>query len=215
MAAEESKLCKYVKSNGEQCKETSMEDDDYCFWHTKTIKKDKIEDIAFKLEKRCKEDNNLEGFYLPKVDLKKSFLIKANFKNAHLEKTNFSGSSMFGSNFENANLFKANFEGANLRESNLVNADILGTNFNQTKLERVEIGKDNKIRNEIEAEEALKKGDGKAASEKFLQAEEIYRNLKTNFLDRGLSHNAGKFFYKEMTMKRKQLPQSHRPLSRR
>ena len=130
----------------------------------------------------------------------------ANFKNSYLERANFSCSNLYAVNFENANLFKANFERANLREVNLENADILGVNFEKTKLERVKIGKNNKIKNEVEADLAKKEGKIEESFEKYLQAEEIYRNLKTNFKDRGLSHGGGVFFYREMIMKRKQMP---------
>ena len=42
--------------------------------------------------------------------------------------------------------------------------------------------------------------------EKFLEAEEIYRNIKNNFKNQGLTSEGGDFFYREMTVKRKMMP---------
>jgi len=206
MNSTDKKTCIYTKASGENCKEEALDEEGHCLWHSKSIKKNDIEDIRQKLEERCKKDSDLEGFYLPKINLEGSFLMKAKFKNANLQRVNFSRASLYGANFENSNLFKANFDRANLRDANLTGSDMLGVNFEQAKLERIIVGGNNKVRNEREAEDLKKEGKLGEAKEKYLEAEEIYRNLKTNFLVRGLSTSAGVFFYKEMTMKRKQLP---------
>jgi len=200
------KRCVYTKISGEQCKDEAVDEDGFCLWHSRSVKKNEMPDLKRKLEDRCKSDTDLEGFYLPKVNLEGAFLMKAKFVNANLQRANFTQASLYGANFKNSNLFKVDFSRANLRDANLQNADILGVNFEQAKLDRIYVGSGYQVINEIDADKARKEGKKEEALNKYLEAEEIYRNLKTNFKERGLSKEGGRFFYKEMTMKRRQLP---------
>jgi len=198
-------MCSFIFSSGETCNEEAFEDSAYCFWHNPNVKKDK-HDIKSQLEQKAKNDDSMEGYQLEGADLEDIHLVGADLRGVNLKRANVRLGHLYTINLEGANLFKVDFSDANLRGANLNDTDLLGIKLNNALLERVTWGDSGKIRNEIEAEEEFRKGNKKFALEKFLEAEEIYRNVKTNFKDRGLSHEGGKFFYREMIMKRKQLP---------
>lgn len=194
--------CKYMFSDGKRCTEDVYEMDDYCFWHSPDVSKEG-KDIKPILEIKIRNGESLEGFNLSKANLQRVNLVKANLKNVKLDRANLRYGSLFGANLEGASLFKTDFESANLKNANLDNADLLGTNLDKTKFERVFIGKDNIVKNEIEGDKALEKGDKKHAHAKYVEAEEIYRNIKNNYKAQGLTTEVGDFFYREMRVKRK------------
>ena len=132
---------------------------------------------------RCK---NLENIYL----------VDAPMKNCDLSKANLENASMFGADLSGANLFKTNFENANLKNANLENANLLGANLYKTKLKNVNWGKDYKVINEIEAEEAYKKGDIETTRKKYREAEDIYSSIKISLQSHTLGDDAGIFFRK-------------------
>ena len=74
---------------------------------------------------------------------------------------------MYGVNLNGANLFKADFENANLNNADLSNCNLLGTNLSNTKLKNIYWGKDFKVINEIEAEQAYNNGDIELAKKKW------------------------------------------------
>ena len=149
---------------------------------------------------------SLSGVYLQYADMKNTKLVNVDMSGADLTRSDFSGASMYGANLEGANLFKANFEGANLKSANLQNCDLLGADFSDTKLNNVEWGKNYKIINEKMAEVALAEGDPEKAKEKYSEAEDIYRALKISLKTQTLGDDVGKFFEREMIVRRKQMP---------
>ncbi len=167
--------------------------------------RDPIENIRQALELRAHNKQPMSGFSLARENLSglnlvnrtsklgyqltKSDFYHTNLENAHLFKLNLSGSSLMKANLSNANLHYANLEGCNL----------LGVNFSGAKIEHVQWGK--KITQEYQAKQA-KSVENKL--DLYQQAEEIYRNLRQTAEQQGLFESAGRFFQKEMVMRRKQ-----------
>jgi len=201
----EDKQCIYVFSNGKRCTDKVFEDDEYCYWHScKASKKDS--DVKSVLEQKIKDNELIEGYHLKRANLEGVHFIKANLKNVNLERANLRGGHLFGADFEGANLFKADCENANLKNANLNKANLLGIKLEKAKLERVHLGKKSIVLNEIEGDIAREKGNEKEAHNKYIEAEEIYRNIKNIFKNQGLAQEVGEFFYREMTVKRKLMP---------
>ena len=158
------------------------------------------------IEALHKEGESLSGVQLQFSDMKNANLINADLSNSDLTRADFSGASMYGVNLEGANLFKTILEGANLKAANMKNCNMLGADFSNTKLNNVDWGKDNKVINEMDAENALASGDVDTAKEKYKESEDIYRALKMALQKQSLGEDTGKMFLREMIVKRKQLP---------
>ena len=164
------------------------------------------ENTLQEIEKLHNEGITLSGIYLKYAKMKNAKLVNVDLSGADLTRSDFSGASMYGANLEGANLFKANFEGANLKSANLRNCDFLGADLSNTKLNNVEWGEGYKIINELKAEAALAAGDYKKAKEKYREAEDVYRVLKISLKTQTLGDDVGKFFEREMIVRRKQMP---------
>ena len=158
------------------------------------------------IENLHKKGESLSGIQLKFADMKNANLINADLSNSDLTKADFSGASMYGVNLEGANLFKTNLEGANLKAANMKNCNMLGADFSNTKLNSVEWSTDYKIINEQEAEAVLAEGNPEKAKEKYKEAEDIYRALKISLKAQTLGDDVGKFFEREMIVRRKQMP---------
>ena len=156
------------------------------------------------LESLNKDKQDLSNSHLKGAQLENIYLVEAKIKKSNLSKVNLKNASMFNADLRNSNLFKANLENANLNNSNLENCNLLGANLLNTKLKNINWGKDCKVINEIEAERAYKNGDIESALEKYKEAEDIYRTIKISMQSQTLGDDAGTFFIREMTAKRKQ-----------
>ena len=156
------------------------------------------------IESLNKEQQDLSNIHLNGAELENIYLVDATIKNSDLSKVNLKNASMFGADLSGSNLFKSNLENANLNNANLENCNLLGANLLNTKLKNVNWGKDSKVINEIEAEKAYKNGDIEKALEKYKEAEDIYRSIKISMQSQTLGDDAGIFFIREMTAKRKQ-----------
>jgi len=164
------------------------------------------ENTKQEIEALHKNGKSLSGVQLQYADMKNAKLVNADLSNANLTRADFSGASLYGVNLEGANLFKTNLEGTNLKAANLKNCNMLGADFTNCKLNNVDWGDDNKVINEIEAENAIVSGDTNAAKEKYKEAEDIYRALKMSMQAQTLGEDVGKVFIREMIVKRKQMP---------
>tara|TARA_B100001142_G_scaffold316276_1_gene355852 strand:- start:3364 stop:4260 length:897 start_codon:yes stop_codon:yes gene_type:complete len=163
------------------------------------------ENTCSELESLNKKNEDLSGFNLNKANLTNINLVNSIMKNTNLSRANLINSSLYGINLSGSNLFKTNFENANLNNANLQNCNLLGANFTNTKLNNIKWGKDYKVINELEAEQAYKKGNFELANKKYREAEDIYRNIKISMQSQTLGNDTGEFFIREMTAKRKQL----------
>lgn len=172
----------------------------------KYINKDYIPDqnTCSEIEDLNNQKEDLSNFNLQEAQLEKIYLVNAKMTGCNLSKANLKNASMFEADLSNSNLFKANLEGANLKNANLERCNLLGANLSNAKLENVKWGKDYKVINELEAEDAYKTGDIKLANEKYREAEEIYRAIKISMQSQTLGDETGEFFIREMIAKRKQ-----------
>ena len=162
------------------------------------------ENTSLELEKLNKDKEDLSNSNLAKANLKKINLVNAKMRNTNLTRANLKNASMYGINLNGSNLFKANLENANLNNANLENCNLLGANLNNTKLRNVKWGKNYKVINEIEAENAYKEGNIELANQKYKESEDIYRAIKISMQSQTLGNETGYFFIREMVSKRKQ-----------
>ncbi len=176
-----------------------------CFWHNPLADKTGSE-IKEQLEDKYTKDKNLEGVCLKKANLNNIFLIKANLQNADLRKIDLSNAHLYKAELKNANLFKANLDCANLKLANLTEAELLGVNFGLADLDGMNLGEHSKLRNESDGDILRKEGKKVGSKVKYFESEEIYRDIKNNLKNRGLSSEGGNFFYREMKMKRARVP---------
>jgi hypothetical protein len=197
--------CKYQFSDRIICQEPADDSSDYCFWHNPSSDKSN-DDIKNKLEEKHKKGERLEGYQLENANLKDIYLIQADLRHTNFKRADLRDAHLFKSNLSNACLFKANLDKANLKSVNLDNANLLGTIFGDAELHDINLGDCEKVKNERDGDHFLKEGDIEKAKEKYFEAEEIYRSIKNNFKNRGLSYEAGKYYYREMVAKRKQMP---------
>ena len=197
--------CKYQFRDSTSCKEPAGKDSVYCIWHDTTHDRHGV-DIKKHLEEAHKSGKRLEGFYLHNANLDGVNLTYANLTDVNFKRASLRGAHLFGSDLTGANLFKANLDKANFKQTTMTDAELLGTKFGSASFENVYWGNRFIIKNELEAIDAAKEGDGDRASEKYYEAMEIYRAIKNNLQQRGLSHYAGKFFYREMIMQRRLMP---------
>ena len=136
------------------------------------------ENTSSEIELLNKQKENLSNLNLKEAQLKDIYLVDALMENCDLSRTNLQNASMFNANLSGSNLFKANLENANLKNANLENCNLLGANLSNAKLKNVYWGKDCKVINEIEAEEAYKNGDIETSKKKYKEAEDVYRTIK-------------------------------------
>ena len=151
-----------------------------------------------------KQKESLSNFNLKKAQLKNVYLVNALMKNCNLSKANLESAHMYGANLSGSDLFKANLENANLKNANLENCNLLGANLSNAKLKNINWGKDYKVINELEAEQAYKNGDVQTSIKKYREAEDIYRAIKMNMQSQTLNDETGIFFQREMISRRKQ-----------
>ena len=195
--------CTYKGPTGRPCAEDTMADQPHCFWHDRNVDKSG-DDIKEQLEQRARNEESMEGFELGHANLEDAYLMEADLSYSNLTRVNLRDGHLFGINLKGCRLFKSNLERANLKEANLEGTDLLGANLNYAELERVTWGET--LRNHKEAEILDDQGDSIGATAKYVEAEEIYRNIRQRYEAAGTTDIAGGFFYWEMVMKRKQMP---------
>ena len=169
-----------------------------------TKNNEKLNDFRNQLEKSNSEKKDLSNSELSNLNLNEINLVNAKLNNSNLSRTSLQNASLYGADLSSSNLFKANFEGANLSNSNLTNCNLLGVNFTNTKLRNINWGKDFKVKNELDADQAMATGNYELAIKKYKESEEIYRTLKISMQSQTLGYETGEFFIREMTVKRKQ-----------
>jgi len=197
--------CEYVGPSGRRCEEAPHSDSSFCFWHDRHAEKDG-DDIKQQLEAKARNRESMEGYELSFANLENAYLMEADLSAANLSRVNLRDGHLFGINLKGARLFKANLEKANLKEGVLEGADLLGASLEDTDLERVSWGPRHVVRNHLEAQDLGAQEDPVGRDAKYLEAEEIYRNVRKNYSAAGSNDLAGEFFYLEMVVKRKQMP---------
>ena len=159
------------------------------------------------LEERIQTHEPIKNFDLSQANLENVNLVNSGhhkgyeIHNCDFYKANLSYAHCFKVDFSGSSLMKVNFQGANLHFANFQNCNLLGTNFEHARLENVIWDKE--IIQERAAKIAINKEE---RIDLYQQSEEIYRNLRSTCEADGLFETAGKFFQKEMKMRRKQMP---------
>lgn len=200
--------CHYLSPEGSQCQQHS-ESNNLCFWHNnQAIKSD--HQLVKKLQDQAKNGISLVGYSLKRAELMELNLVHNDSKTGHdlsyadLYHANLRGAHLFHVDLHGASLMKADLENANLHCANLEYCNLLGVKLTNARIENVSWGK--KLIQEKNADKACREGDHETMLDSLEQAEEIYRNLRKTAENQGLFELSGYFFYKEMVMRRYQLP---------
>lgn len=202
--------CNYRFDSGAFCEDPVEGSGELCFFHDPKIKKNTPEARAQVLKaveaKKYLEGAHLEGADLSRADLKGAWFVKAHLNGANLTRADLEKAHVFGADLRRADLFNANLDHANLKESNLELANLLEIKISGAKMLGVNWGRGKRVTNELEGLRLERSGKRKEAQKKFLEAEEIYRNFRIHLGMTGIFGAAGDFFYREMVMRRKQMP---------
>lgn len=177
-----------------------------CFWHDPKASKE-TDDLRRRLEAWADTGELMEGFVLRYgrlEGLRLSNKPSTDMRGANLFRTNLQGASLYKLDLSGADLSKADLAGANLNGAQMSGTNLLGANFDGSRLERVEWG--DKCINEMQALEARREGRRQDARTAFEEAEEVYRILRRAYDGAGRFEKAGRFFRREMTMRRMLMP---------
>lgn len=201
-------MCHYRFKDGSECPHPD-EGKGLCFWHDPTIDKSGM-DLKEKLENIARDGQSMEGFHLARANLEGINLVRHGGKTgyslarADLYRTNLRGAHMFKVDLSEASLMKADCREANLHFADFRDANLLGAKLDNAKIENVNWGK--RLLHERMGHEALKAHRRPEAMDYFEQGEEICRHLRKVGEAQGLFELSGTFFYKEMIMRRLQMP---------
>lgn len=207
--------CAYRDPDGIPCPHPTVGQDAteapsrFCRWHCKNHAAENIhrEDVAEELQSLWTNGQSLAGFQLKKLDLEEIHLAAGgecgpvDLRGAQLNRTILEGAHLYRANLSGASLLKARLANANLNFADLRNADLLGVDFTNANLEHVHWGE-----RVLQDHQSTNCHDPVKRHELYVEAEEIYRNLRQQATQRGHMHNAGLFFHREMLMRHKQLP---------
>lgn len=202
-------LCQYQDPKDFSCPNKANENG-YCYWHDESIDKSS-DDIKEELQLYANNGGFLRGICLKKTDLQGIDLVNHHskigfdFSYADFYRTNLQKAHMFNINLSNASLMKTDLRDANLNCSNLRKANLLGVKWSGSKIENLKIGE--QLIQESLGKKALQRKDKEFADDYFEQAEEIYRDLRKHAEREGIFSLSGDLIQKELTMRRKQLPE--------
>ena len=206
-------MCLYRFQNGTQCQHPD-EGKGLCFWHDPTIDKSGM-DLREQLETLAKSGEPMEGFHLCRANLEGINLVRHGDKNGYslsrsdLYRANLRNAHLFKVDLSEASLMKADCREANLHFANLTSCNLLGAKLDGAKIENIHWG--DRLLHEKMGYDALKASRKKEGMDYLEQAEEICRHLRKVGEFQGLFELSGSFFYKEMIMRRMQMPKySHR-----
>ncbi len=189
----------------ENISQNSPQQPDDSFWLSEQPRHSS--NLRLKLEQRAASGDPMQGFKLARCDLSGINLVRHNKKagyqliNSDLYRAKMVGAHCFKLDLSGSSLMKADFTNANLHCANLSGCNLLGTVFENAKIEHVNWGKE--VCQETQARNAKRRKD---QTDYYEQAEEIYRNLRKTAERQGLFEMAGRFFQREMIMRRKQMP---------
>jgi hypothetical protein len=168
------------------------------------------QELLNRIESYANENKNLQGLVLSRCQLAGIDLVKRgsskgyDFSYSDFYRANLQGAHLFGTNFQHASLMKTDLRNANLHCADLRYTNLLGTRLEGARIDNVQW--DERVIQEVQAHQALKRGHQQQALDYLEQAEEIYRNLRLSLEKAGLFEQAGYFFHREMTMRRLQMP---------
>ena len=201
--------CQYVSPEGLSC-QNNAESHQYCYWHDSDIIKTEDE-LVETIQQQARAGSSLVGYSLKRANLSDLNLVNYDSKTGYdlsycdLYRAQLNGAHLFHIDLHGASLMKADLSHANLHCANLEDCNLLGVKLVNARIENVRWGK--QILQEKKAELARRSADRVTMLDCLEQAEEIYRNLRKTAENQGLFETSGYFFYKEMLMRRYQLPE--------
>ncbi|WP_252178891.1 pentapeptide repeat-containing protein [Endozoicomonas sp. 4G] len=219
MPGKDDHQCRYIGERFGACNEAAMGGSDYCFWHDRDVDKSG-DNVRALLEERAHKGTPMEGFYLKGANLDNLDLVcpersqAYQLINSDLSRCSLVKAHLYRADLSGSNLLKADLSRANLHCTRLIGSNLLGVNFKSARIEHVEFGA--VFLQEEKAHQARREGDETKACALFEEAEEVARNIRKHCEAQGLFHNAGDFFYREMTFNRYRFPSlsRHRMVSK-
>jgi hypothetical protein len=201
--------CSFVFADGSTCSGEADAEGGLCFWHDPRAAKNGPE-VKQRLEQWAQSGRSMEGFVLRQASLEGVRLHRGyDLRRADLSRANLQGASLFNLDLRGAQLLKTDLSRANLNHAKLGGADLLGVMLEGTKLEEVDWGE--VVLQEARADAVLAEGKPEEAARLYKEAEEVYRNLRRTYDASGYLQDAGRFFYREMVMRRKLMPRWSAP----
>jgi len=164
-------------------------------------------ELTAHLQQRATASPDLRGFQLRAAELSGLDLARrgsnqrADLRGADLYRAQLQRAHLFDVDLRGASLMKADLRGANLHCADLRGANLLGTQLSGARLDHAQWGE-----RVLQEQQARASTEAVQAQDLFQQAEEVYRNLRLNLEAGGLFGQAGRFFHREMLMRRMQLP---------
>ena len=153
---------------------------------------------AITLEDARLQGDSLRLAVLSEANLKGTDLQGADLRRAALREANFERASLLSADVRGADLSLANFRGAVLWGAIPEGAFLGATNLQGTLLEGVRWGRRHSF---LGPQYKV----GEETIGKWLEAELTYRSLRRLHAEQGMYDRAGDFFFREMTVKRKQM----------
>lgn len=182
---------------------------DDSFWQNPEGGQRACADLRQRLEQRANSGEPMLGFQLKHCDLQGVDLVNHGSAQGHrlqqadLYRANLQGAHLFALDLRGSSLMKADLRQANLHCADLRDCNLLGAQLQGARLDNVRW--DERLRQEREAR-ALWRAQPEQAQQLLREAEETYRNLRLHLEKAGLFEQAGQFFYREMVMRRLQMP---------
>ncbi|MGD9118313.1 MAG: pentapeptide repeat-containing protein [Dehalococcoidia bacterium] len=151
-------------------------------------------------------------FFEEDIKLRELNLRKIILKRAHLEKAYLWGAHLEGADLHDAHLEEAVLSDAHLEEANLTEAHLEGTYLVRTKFEGADLwlpklSRDTRLW-DVDWGSYILMAERMG---RFIVAEDTYRQLKVWYNNVGYYEIAGKFFYREMEVRRKLLKWKRKP----
>ncbi|WP_342247419.1 pentapeptide repeat-containing protein [Pseudomonas sp. OTU5201] len=180
------------------------------FWRDAKQDKSEAPELTPALEARARSGAPMRGFCLKKCQLAGVDLVHRgsavgyDLSGSDLYRADLRGAHLFAINLRGASLMKADLRDANLHCADLRDANLLGVKLDGARLDNVVWGE--QVQQERQARAARKAGQRELMFDLLQQAEEVYRNLRLHLEQAGLFEQAGRFFYREMVMRRLQMP---------
>lgn len=180
------------------------------FWRDATRNKAEEPELGAALEARARSGAPMQGFCLKRCRLAGLDLVHRgshtgyDLSGSDLYRADLRGAHLFAINLRGASLMKADLRDSNLHCADLRDANLLGVKLDGARLDNILW--DERVLQEREAREACRNRQPELMHDLLQQAEEVYRNLRIHLEKAGLFEEAGRFFYREMIMRRLQMP---------
>lgn len=185
-----------------------MQPDDV-FWQTSPQERTAPDDLRQQLEQRARSGVPMQRFQLQRCDLAGVDLVNHGQSQGHqlldadLYRADLQGAHLFALDLRGSSLMKTDLRQANLHCADLRDCNLLGAQLQGARLDNVQW--DEQLRQERQARQIWRQ-QPEQAQQLLKEAEETYRNLRLQLEKAGLFEQAGLFFYREMVMRRLQMP---------